>query len=155
MALFRTHFWKALSLRNEPVRNKYLNANGLMRLRLRPLCKDAKLPYRQVVSLGPLKRIGLPRKNLLCESKDSPFLTISKQIHSCDTLKEQEHFRQSESSSYEGSRKTTVTVLNEDVTYILIDSFSLSGFRLNTGMKGNSINGKTRFFKAKGIIPKL
>ena len=153
MALFRTYFWKALSVRNEPVRNRYLNVNGLMCLR--PISKDAKLPYRQVVSLGPVKCIELPSRNLLCESKDSPFLTNSKQIHSCDTLKEQEHFRQSESSSYEGSGKTTVTVLNEDVTYILIDSFSLSGFRLNTRMKGNSINGKTRFFNAKGIIPKL
>lgn len=133
MALARTYFRKALSLNYEPVRNKYLNANGLMCLRL--LCKDAKLPHRPVISLSPLKCIELPCRNLLCESKVSSFLTISKQIHSCDTLKEQEHFRQSESSSYEGSGKTTVTILNEDVTYILIDSFSLSGFRLNTGLK--------------------
>ena len=135
MALVRTYFRRALSLKYEPARNKYLNTNGLMCLRL--LCKDAKLPHRSVISLGPLKRTEIPCRNLLCESKVSPFLTISKQIHSCDTLKEQEHFRQSESSSYEGSGKTTVTILNEDVTYILIDSFSLSGFRLNTGLKGN------------------
>ena len=49
---------------------------------------------------------------------------------------EREHFPKSESASYEGSGKTTVTILNEDVQYILIDSISLSGFRLNTGLKG-------------------
>ena len=57
-------------------------------------------------------------------------------IHSTLKLKEREHFLQSESASYEGTGKTTVTILNEDVQHIMIDAFSLSGFRLNTGMLG-------------------
>ena len=55
-------------------------------------------------------------------------------------IQEKEHFRESESASYEGTGKTTVTILNEDVQYIMIDSFSLSGFRLNTGLKGKLLH---------------
>ena len=60
-------------------------------------------------------------------------------IHFTSTLREQEHYRTSESAAYEGSGKTTISILNEDVQYVMIDSFSLSGFRLNTGLKGKKV----------------
>ena len=67
-----------------------------------------------------------------------------RQLCTSSQLKEQEHFRQSESPSYEGTGKTTVTILNEEVQYVMIDAFSLSGFTLNTGLKG-----EIRIFKKR------
>ena len=58
-------------------------------------------------------------------------------IHCSHIAKEREHLPKSESAAYEGTGKTTVTILNEDVQYIMVDSISLSGFRLNNGIKGN------------------
>ena len=58
-------------------------------------------------------------------------------IHCSHIVREREHLPKSESAAYEGTGKTTVTILNEDVQYIMVDSISLSGFRLNNGVQGN------------------
>lgn len=71
----------------------------------------------------------------LCEIKYQPTCVSIRRIHSSNIIQEKEHFRESESASYEGTGRTTVTILNEDVQYIMIDAISLSGFRLNTGLK--------------------
>ena len=63
--------------------------------------------------------------------------TSKRFIHTNKVNNEREHVLKSESASYEGSGKTTVTILNEEVKFIMIDSVGLSGFRLNTGLKGN------------------
>ena len=68
---------------------------------------------------------------------DYPPLKYKRYINTSSIANEREHYTKSESASYEGSGKTTVTILNEDVQYLMIDSISLSGFRLNTGLKGN------------------
>ena len=64
-------------------------------------------------------------------------IPTSRFIHTNKVNNEREHVLKSESASYEGSGKTTVTILNEEVKFIMIDSVGLSGFRLNTGLKGN------------------
>ena len=85
----------------------------------------------------PVINICLGRSNMLSRFKNQlPSILHKRPIHYSTILKEQEHYRQSESAAYDGSGKTTVTIINEDVQYIMIDSFSLSGFRLNTGLKG-------------------
>ena len=73
--------------------------------------------------------------NLPC----SRLLSLKKSIHTNNICYEREHLIKSESASYEGSGKTTVTILNEDVQFIMIDSIGLYGFKLNTGLKGNII----------------
>ena len=72
----------------------------------------------------------------LCDIKYQPSYASIRLFHYSNIIQEKEHFRESESASYEGTGRTTVTILNEDVQYIMIDAFSLSGFRLNTGLKG-------------------
>jgi len=42
--------------------------------------------------------------------------------------------RESESSGYDGPGKTTVDILNEDKQILMVDSFSVRGFRLNNDM---------------------
>ena len=68
---------------------------------------------------------------------DSLPTVYQRYINTSSIANEREHYPKSESASYEGTGKTTVTILNEDVQYLMIDSISLSGFRLNTGLKGN------------------
>ena len=62
--------------------------------------------------------------------------TSKRLIHTNRVNNEREHVLKSESPSYDGPGKTTVTILNEEVKFIMIDSVGLSGFRLNTGLKG-------------------
>ncbi len=38
------------------------------------------------------------------------------------------------SQNYDGPGKTTVDIMNEDSSYLMVDSFSVHGFRLNNGM---------------------
>ena len=85
----------------------------------------------------------------LCYMKYQPTCVSIRRIHCSNSIQEKEHFRESESASYEGTGRTTVTILNEDVQYIMIDAISLSGFRLNTGLKG-----KFLFFSIikKGVV---
>lgn len=41
----------------------------------------------------------------------------------------------SESAAYDGPGKTTVSILNQETTRLMVDSFSVNGFRLNNNMK--------------------
>ncbi|TRY61539.1 hypothetical protein TCAL_04173 [Tigriopus californicus] len=41
----------------------------------------------------------------------------------------------SESAAYDGPGKTTVSILNEENKRLMVDSFSVNGFRLNNNMK--------------------
>ena len=86
-------------------------------------------------NFGSVSSFGRHYKSLFCMKLPYSF-TSKRQIQCSNIINEKEHFRESESASYEGTGRTTVTILNEDVQYIMIDSISLSGFRLNTGVKG-------------------
>ena len=115
----------------------------------------SRVLFSSVSKLIPRRCTKQPSKSMTCQtSAISSGLTFSpnvypardvecnlwssnkRQLCTSSHLKEQEHFRQSESPSYEGTGKTTVTILNEEVQYVMIDAFSLSGFTLNTGLKG-------------------
>ena len=86
-------------------------------------------------NFGSISTVGRHYKCLFCLKLPYSF-TPNRPIQCSNIINEREHFRESESASYEGTGRTTVTILNEDVQYIMIDSISLSGFRLNTGVKG-------------------
>ena len=86
-------------------------------------------------NFGSISSVRRHYKSLFCLKLPYSF-TSNRHIQCSNIINEKEHFRESESASYEGTGRTTVTILNEDVQYIMIDSISLSGFRLNTGVKG-------------------
>ena len=97
------------------------------------------LPYpMQLVSKTCAGR-WMFRSNAMLVVPTTGNLSKRKQIHSSGRLRTGPNFQQSESGAYEGTGKTTVTILNEDVQFVLVDSFSLEGFRLNNGLKGRPI----------------
>ena len=57
---------------------------------------------------------------------------VCRKINTTQKLLEFRH-TESESASYKGSGKTTISFLNDDQQYFLIDSFSAEGFRINQG----------------------
>ena len=93
----------------------------------------AHLITRQICNYSDSGYSKSQNYSLIC----SGIPTSKRFIHTNKVNYEREHVMKSESASYEGSGKTTVTILNEEVQFIMIDSIGLSGFRLNTGLKGN------------------
>jgi len=86
---------------------------------------------KQICNYSGSRYFKSQNHNLIC----SGIPTSKSFIHTNKVNCEREHVLKSESASYEGSGKTTVTILNEEVKFIMIDSVGLSGFRLNTGLK--------------------
>lgn len=86
---------------------------------------------RQICNYSDSRYSKSQNYSLIC----SGIPTSKRFIHTNKVNYEREHVMKSESASYEGSGKTTVTILNEEVQFIMIDSVGLSGFRLNTGLK--------------------